>query len=230
MPELTFLGATGTVTGSRYLLETQGKKLLVDCGMFQGLKKNRLRNWEPFPVPPPELDAVLLTHAHIDHSGYLPRLRKYGLEAPVYCTHATVELCNILLHDTGHLQEEDAWWANKKGFSKHETALPLYTVEDAENTMPLFQAQNYGEGLYLTDTLRIKFKDAGHILGSSFIEVKTTRNSTTRKILFSGDLGRPDQPILRNPTQAFNVDYLVVESTYGNRLHDDGHPVDERRG
>jgi metallo-beta-lactamase family protein len=224
MPKLSFFGATGTVTGSRYLLETQGKKLLIDCGLFQGLKQNRLRNWEEFPVAPPEIDAVCLTHAHIDHTGYLPRLVRDGFSGEVYCTHSTYDLCEILLRDTAHLQEEDALWANKKGFSRHSPALPLYTMEDAERALKQFRPKFYGEDFYLTDKLRVKFKDAGHILGSAFIDIKTEWDGTLRRFLFSGDLGRPDQPILRNPTAVFNVDYLVVESTYGDRLHDNGHP------
>jgi metallo-beta-lactamase family protein len=220
MPKLSFHGATGTVTGSRFLLETKGKKLLIDCGLFQGLKENRIKNWDPFPVSPTEVDAVFLTHAHIDHSGYLPRFCHYGYQGKIYCTPATNDLCNILLPDSAYLQEEDAHWANKKGFSKHDPALPLYTVEDAEQTLKLFKSLYYGEDLYLSDTLRVKFKDAGHILGSAFVDVKSKWNGETRRVLFSGDLGRPDQPILRNPNQVFNVDYLILESTYGQRLHE----------
>ena len=219
MTKLTFLGATGTVTGSRYLLEIEGKNLLIDCGLFQGLKKNRLKNWEPFPFPPEKLDRVLLTHAHIDHSGYIPRLCKSGFSGKVHCTLATYDLCEILLRDSGHLQEEDAYWANKKGFSKHQPALPLYTAEDAEEALSLFEPYHYGEDIFITDTLRVKFKDAGHILGSSFVDVKTTHDEPVKRIVFSGDLGRPSRPILRDPVQAFEVDYLILESTYGNRLH-----------
>jgi metallo-beta-lactamase family protein len=227
MPRLTFYGATGTVTGSRFLLETQNKKLLIDCGLFQGLKKNRLRNWDPFPIPPPEIDALLLTHAHIDHSGYIPRFVKYGFGEKIYCTYATQELCEILLVDTAHLQEEDALWANKKGYSKHDPALPLYTIDEVKAALKHFQAVYYGEDYFLTDNLRIKFKDAGHILGSAFVDIKTTWDSQTRRILFSGDLGRPDQPILRNPRQVYNIDYLIIESTYGDRLHAETSPGDD---
>jgi metallo-beta-lactamase family protein len=220
MTTLSFLGAAGNVTGSRFLLETQGKKLLIDCGLFQGLKQNRLKNWEPFPVAPASIDAVLLTHAHIDHSGYLPRLCKQGFSGRIHCTSATKDLCDIMLKDSAHLQEEDAVWANKKGFSKHSPALPLYTVADAEDALLQFTPHYYGEDVFLSDTLRIKFKDAGHILGSSFIDVKTTDRTGTRRVVFSGDLGRPGRPILWDPVQVYEVDYLILESTYGNRLHD----------
>ena len=224
MTNLTFLGATGTVTGSRFLLEIEGNNLLIDCGLFQGLKKNRLQNWEPFAIPPEKIDRIFLTHAHIDHSGYLPRLCKNGFSGKVHCTLATYDLCEILLRDSGHLQEEDAKWANKKGFSKHQPALPLYTVEDAEEALTLFEPYHYGEDIFITDNLRVKFKDAGHILGSSFVDVKSTNDGQVKRIVFSGDLGRPSRPILRDPVQAFEVDYLILESTYGNRLHDNKAP------
>ena len=224
MTKLTFLGATGTVTGSRFFLEIDGNSLLLDCGLFQGLKKNRLRNWEPFPIAPTDLDRVFLTHAHIDHSGYLPRLCRQGFKGKVHCTHATYNLCEILLRDSGHLQEEDATWANKRGFSKHKPALPLYTVEEAENALSQFEPYHYGEDIFLTDSLRVKFKDAGHILGSSFIDVKLMKEGRASRIVFSGDLGRPARPILRDPVQPFEVDYLILESTYGNRLHQNETP------
>jgi metallo-beta-lactamase family protein len=224
MTKLTFLGATGTVTGSRFFLEIDGNGLLLDCGLFQGLKKNRLRNWEPFPIAPTDLDRVFLTHAHIDHSGYLPRLCKQGFKGKVHCTHATYNLCEILLRDSGHLQEEDATWANKRGFSKHKPALPLYTVEEAENALSQFEPYHYGEDIFLTDSLRVKFKDAGHILGSSFVDVKLMKEGRASRIVFSGDLGRPARPILRDPVQPFEVDYLILESTYGNRLHQNETP------
>ncbi|MEJ2231974.1 MAG: MBL fold metallo-hydrolase [Nitrospirales bacterium] len=224
MTKLTFLGATGTVTGSRFFLEIDGNSLLLDCGLFQGLKKNRLRNWEPFPIAPADLDRVFLTHAHIDHSGYLPRLCKQGFKGKVHCTHATYNLCEILLRDSGHLQEEDATWANTRGFSKHKPALPLYTVEESEKALSQFEPYHYGEDIFLTDSLRVKFKDAGHILGSSFIDVKLMKEGRASRIVFSGDLGRPARPILRDPVQPFEVDYLILESTYGNRLHQNETP------
>jgi metallo-beta-lactamase family protein len=227
MDQITFLGATGTVTGSRFLLEIRDKKLLIDCGLFQGIKKNRLRNWDPFPVPPATIDRVLLTHAHIDHSGYIPRFCKDNFAGKINCTHATHALCEIMLRDSAHIQEEDAHWANKKGFSKHRPALPLYTKEDAERALSHFEPLHYGQDLWLTDELRVKFKDAGHILGSSFVDVKTTVDKKAKRIVFSGDLGRPGRLILRDPVQAYEVDYLIVESTYGNRLHDDKPPEEE---
>jgi len=227
MDRLTFLGATGTVTGSRFLLEVRDKKLLVDCGLFQGLKENRLKNWDPFPVAPATIDRVLLTHAHIDHSGYLPRFCRESFTGKIHCTHATHALCEIMLRDSAHLQEEDAYWANKKGFSKHRPALPLYTSEDAENALAHFDPLHYGQDLLLTGELRVKFKDAGHILGSSFVDVKTTVDNQVKRIVFSGDLGRPGRAILRDPVQVYEVDYLIVESTYGNRLHDHTSPKEE---
>jgi metallo-beta-lactamase family protein len=222
MPQLSFYGATGTVTGSRFLLEIKNKKYLIDCGLFQGSKENRLRNWESFPIPPSEIDAVFLTHAHIDHIGYLPRLCADGFKGPIICNSATAKFGNILLKDSAHLQEEDAYWANKKGFSKHSPALPLFTSEDVENCLKQFVPYHYGDDINLESNLRIKFKDAGHILGSSLIDLKTTsHNGQSKKIVFCGDLGRPARAILRDPVQVYNVDYLVLESTYGNRLHDD---------
>jgi len=221
--KLSFFGATGTVTGSRHLLEADNKKMLIDCGLFQGLKKNRLRNWAPFPVPPAEIDRILLTHAHIDHSGYIPRFCKSGFAGRINCTHATHELAKIMLMDSGHLQEEDARWANKKGFSKHQPALPLYTQADAAQSLKQFAAFHYGEDFQVTDNIRVKFKDAGHILGSAFVDIKIKADGRTRKIFFSGDLGSPLRPILNDPVQAYEVDYLILESTYGDRLHSDSH-------
>jgi len=225
---ITFLGATGTVTGSRFLLEADGKKVLIDCGLFQGLKELRLRNWEPFPVQPGSLDEVLLTHAHADHCGYLPRLCAQGFRGPVRCTHATADLAAIILRDSAHLQEEDARWANKKGFSKHKPALPLYTTSDVARCLEQFRPVHYGEDVMLAANLRLKFKDAGHILGSSFVDIKHTGPGGVRRILFSGDIGSPDRPIVRDPVQVFEVDYLVLESTYGNRRHGNGTTERER--
>ena len=227
MSKITFLGATGTVTGSRFLLEANGSRVLIDCGLFQGVKQNRLRNWEPFPFPARDVDKVFLTHAHIDHSGYLPRFCKEGFKGQVHCTHATRDLCEILLKDSAHIQEEDAKWANKKGFSKHDPALPLYTVEDAEQALSYFSPLYYGEHFQLGHNLRVKLKDAGHILGSAFIDIKSESNGRKRKIFFCGDFGRPDKPLLSDPVQAYNVDYLVMESTYGSRLHDNVSPAEE---
>ncbi len=221
MASLTFLGATGTVTGSRFLLHTGEKKILIDCGLFQGPKKNRLRNWDPFPEAPGDIDAVALTHAHIDHIGYLPRICRDGFKGRVYCTHATADLAKILLRDTAHLQEEDAHWANRKRVTKHDPALPLFTTEDAEACLSQFSPVHYGEEVRLDDGLRLKFRDAGHILGSSLVDIKRTNDGISRKILFCGDLGRPARAILRDPVQVYNIDYLLLESTYGNRLHEE---------
>ncbi len=219
MTAITFYGATGTVTGSRHLLDLGNKQILIDCGLFQGPKQNRLKNWEKFPIPAGMIDAVFLTHAHLDHSGYLPKLKREGFNGKIFATHATAKLCDILLKDSAHIQEEDAKWANKKKFTRHNPALPLYTTPDAEAALSLFHSVHYGDKIQLDNTTRIKFRDAGHILGSAFVDVKRGHNDEARKILFSGDLGRPDRPVLRDPTQVYNVDYLILESTYGNRRH-----------
>ncbi|MDP7397941.1 MAG: MBL fold metallo-hydrolase [Lentisphaeria bacterium] len=225
MATISFFGATGTVTGSRFLLEAEGRRVLIDCGIFQGIREIRQKNWEPFPVEPGSIDAVLLTHAHTDHSAWLPRLVRNGFCGDVYCTPATHDLCKIMLLDSAHIHQEDARWANKKGFSRHKPALPLYTTEDAEESLKYFKSVNYGQDLVLSERLRFKFKDAGHILGSSMVRatVAGARGSECR-ILFGGDLGRPGQPILRDPVQAFEIDYLLLESTYGDRLHANANP------
>ncbi|MFA4839224.1 MAG: MBL fold metallo-hydrolase [Candidatus Neomarinimicrobiota bacterium] len=219
MTNLTFLGATGTVTGSRYLLESDGKRFLIDCGLFQGLKELRQRNWETFPVPPESIDAVLLTHAHIDHSGYLPRLVQNGFAGKIFASTATTDLCGIMLPDSAHLQEEDARYANAKHFTKHSPAMPLYSIEDAKNALSLFSPVPYGKIVELTPNIELTFRDAGHILGSAFIDLRIKRDGMRFRLLFSGDLGRPSRPILRDPHTVFGTDYLVVESTYGNHLH-----------
>jgi metallo-beta-lactamase family protein len=222
MAKISFLGATGTVTGSRFLLNVDELRLLIDCGLFQGSKENRLRNWDRFPVDPSSIHRVCLTHAHIDHAGYLPRFCKQGFSGPVHCTRPTADLCRILLLDSAHLQEEDAHWANKKGFSKHKPALPLFTARDVEQALHRFESVHYGEQLDLSDSIRVKFKDAGHLLGSSFIDIRTAKGKRRRKIVFCGDLGRPSRALLRDPVQVYDIDYLVLESTYGDRLHNDG--------
>lgn len=228
MAKITFLGATGTVTGSKYLVETDDRfKILVDCGLFQGLKELRLRNWQPLPVPAVQINAVILTHAHIDHTGYLPRLFQEGFRGPVWATTATADLCQIMLPDSAHLQEEDAYYANKKGFSKHPLAKPLYTVDDALKALTHFQAVPYGQTMQLHPHLSLTFRDAGHILGSAFADLRIKTNGEEIRLLFSGDLGRPGQPILRDPHTVFGVDYLVLESTYGDRLHDNINPKDQ---
>ena len=218
--QLKFFGAAGTVTGSRYLLDTGEKKILVDCGLFQGYKPLRLRNWAPFPVAPGEIDAVVLTHAHLDHSGYLPLLIKNGFAGRIFCTPATRDLCEILLRDSGHLQEKEAEYANRHGFSKHRPALPLYTQQDAERSLSHFAPVEFHRELEIASGLTVKFRRAGHILGASTAELRA-RNLT---LLFSGDLGRPDSATMLPPEAIKTADYLVVESTYGNRRHDKTDP------
>ncbi len=219
MATINFFGATGTVTGSKYLLEADGEKFLIDCGLFQGLKELRLRNWQDFPVDPASIDAVILTHAHIDHTGYLPKLVQMGFKGSVYATTATADLCAIMLPDSAHLQEEDAKYANRKKFSKHSPALPLYTINDANKALDLFQPLPYGKTTNLTPAVTLTYRDAGHILGSAFVDIRVKTDDSERRILFSGDLGRPAQPILRDPHTVFGTDYLILESTYGDRLH-----------
>lgn len=219
MMRLSFLGAAGTVTGSRHLIEIDDKRLLVDCGLFQGPKKNRLKNWDPFPVEPSSIDAIMLTHAHIDHIGFLPAVVKGGFTGPIYCTEATADLAAILLPDTGHLQEEEARWANKKGYSRHKPAKPLFTEEDAKAVLKYLRPVSYGEHFQPAADLRAKYRDTGHILGAGFLDIKSQAHGKRRKIVFTGDIGRPVDAILRPPVPAYNVDYLVMESTYGDRLH-----------
>lgn len=216
--KVRFLGAIGCVTGSRHLLETRsGKRILIDCGMFQGSKELRLRNWADFPVPPASIDAVILTHAHIDHSGYLPRLMMNGFRGPVFVTPATLDLCSIMLLDSAHLHEEDARYANRKGFSKHTPALPLYTVAAAEKAMGLFKKIEFDSPFSPVPDVKATFYRVGHILGAACVKIEIDGES----ILFSGDVGRPTDPILRPPVKRPTADYVVIESTYGNREHVD---------
>jgi metallo-beta-lactamase family protein len=224
MPSLTFLGAARTVTGSKYLLEVDGHRILIDCGLFQGLKELRLRNWAPLPIPPESIDAVVLTHAHIDHSGWLPRLAGQGFHGPIYCTGGTADLCQLVLPDAAHLQEEDAKFANQRGFSKHSPALPLYTEEDAAKALSLFKPQPFNKTISIVNGIDIQFINAGHLLGSSYVFLRRQDMSGAR-ILFGGDLGRYSRPILPDPSPGLDADVLLVESTYGDRLHppeDDG--------
>jgi len=218
--EITFLGATGTVTGSKYLIASGSKKVLVDCGLFQGFKQLRLRNWESLPVSPAEVDSVVLTHAHLDHSGYLPLLVKEGFSGKIYCTPGTRDLCAILLPDSGYLQEEDAEHANKHRYSKHDPALPLYTQEDAVGSLRQFLPVDFDRDHDLGGGLILRFLPAGHILGSALVSLNNAQTS----ILFSGDLGRPQDLIMKPPATVHNTDYLVIESTYGNRRHDPTDP------
>lgn len=219
--ELIFLGATGTVTGSKYLLRSSGHSVLVDCGLFQGLKKLRLRNWDAPPVSPAEVDAVVLTHAHLDHSGYLPLLARKGFAGPVHASAGTAELCGILLPDSGHLQEEEARYANKRAFSKHKPALPLYTEEDARACLKQLVPQRFARQFRVGNAvLDVTLRPAGHILGASTVLVETGGV----RIVFSGDLGRMNDPVMQPPERIAEADYLVVESTYGNRRHDQSDP------
>ena len=212
---ITFLGGADTVTGSKYLVRHGDESLLVDCGLFQGYKQLRLRNWTPLPIAPNQVNAVLLTHAHLDHSGYLPLLVKEGYSGKVFATHGTQALCKILLPDSGHIQEEDAAFANRHGFSKHEPALPLYTRQDALDCLPHFKAVAWGTTFQPIPGWRATFTAAGHILGASSILLEVAG----RRILFSGDLGRPDDSIMNPPDTAPVADTVLIESTYGDRTH-----------
>lgn len=220
---ISFLGATGTVTGSKYLLTLENKKILIDCGLFQGYKELRLRNWDKFPINPHDIDAVILTHAHLDHTGYLPLLIKNGFKGPIYSTLGTKELCAILLPDSGHIQEDDAYFANKHHFSKHSPALPLYTEEEAKKVMTQFVTVPFETPYSLYSDCHFIFSKAAHILGAAFIQF-TYKGST---IVFSGDMGRMHDPIMRESAIIESADYLVLESTYGDRLHTTVSPEDE---
>lgn len=214
---LTFLGAASTVTGSKYLLTHHNRRILVDCGLFQGEKQWRLRNWDPFPVDPATITDVLLTHAHLDHSGYLPALVREGFAGRIHLTEGTRRLVDIVLRDSAHLQEADARYANEQGFSKHSPALPLYTSEDVERTLPLCTVVGFDNTVELGDGISFRMTRAGHILGSASIHIRL--GSTA--ILFSGDLGRLDHPVLRAREIPPGAPYVVMESTYGNREHPD---------
>lgn len=213
--KLTFLGATGTVTGSKYLITTDSKSVLVDCGLFQGLKQLRLRNWNALPIDPKSIDAVILTHAHIDHSGYLPVLVKNGFSGKIYCSKATHDLCQILLTDAGHLQEEEARFANKHGFSRHRPALPLYTIDDAKRALELFEPVVFAANVRSDNGFTFSLSPAGHILGAAIVTIEMEG----KRLVFSGDLGRQNDPVMRPPTAINGADFLVVESTYGDRKH-----------
>ncbi|OGQ49686.1 MAG: mRNA 3'-end processing factor [Deltaproteobacteria bacterium RIFCSPLOWO2_02_FULL_47_10] len=215
---LQFLGATGTVTGSKFLLYNSSAKFMIDCGLFQGMKEFRLRNWAPLPVPVVDINAVVLTHAHIDHSGYFPVFVKQGFRGKAYASIPTVELCKILLPDSGFLQEEDAVFATKKGFSRHIPALPLYTYNDAVAALPYLAGIPNGKPFDLGGGLKAKLIPAGHILGARFVHI-TSHAPSQRTILFAGDIGRYDAIINQGPARIKEIDYLVVESTYGDRLH-----------
>lgn len=225
---LTFWGGVGTVTGSKYLIETRNSKVLVDCGLFQGLRELRDRNWQAPPFDPASIDAVVLTHAHTDHIGYLPVLVKNGFKGEVYCTRATSELAKIILEDSAQLQEEDADWRNKKGLTEHQPAVPLYDRHDVRKTLKLFRPQKGGtEGFQAASDIRVQWWPAGHMLGARSLRVEVSgagAHGQQRSILFSGDIGRWDQPVLKDPVTPPPSDYVLVESTYGDRLHEDEDP------
>lgn len=221
---LTFLGAVETVTGSKTLLEAESKRYLVDCGLFQGRKDLRERNWQSQPFEPSSIDAVLLTHAHIDHSGYIPRLVRDGFTGPVYASLATADLAAILLPDSGRIQEDDADAANRYGYSKHEPALPLYTEEDARTSLAAFKPVGFGTPHALGGGLTFTLSRSGHILGSSFIEV---RDDGGTSVLFTGDIGRTNSPVMKPPAEMHDADIIVLESTYGDRRHGVSNPADE---
>lgn len=225
-PSIQFLGAAGTVTGSRYLLTAGRDRLLVDCGLFQGPRELRERNWVEIPDAAESVDAVLLTHAHLDHSGYLPRLVRNGWSGQIFCTDATADLCRLLLPDSGHLQEKDADFSNRRGSSRHHPALPLYTEDDAWSALEHFSPVSWDQDVELSDDLKFRFRRAGHILGASFIQL----SAAGTKITFSGDLGRYDDPVMLEPEVPDATDCLVVESTYGDRLHARIDPQEELGG
>ena len=241
MPYIQFLGAAGTVTGSKHLINTSndsagnhGMQVLIDCGLFQGQKEWRERNWKDTPIPAKEIDAVILTHAHLDHSGWIPRLVKEGFRGPIYATQATIDLCSVVLPDSGHLQEEDAAFYNKKKVSKHDPALPLYTLDEAQNCLQYFKPVPIEQPTQLSPELGFQFVRAAHILGSTMAEVTLRTNGQARRLLFTGDVGRvrdneiaPGKVVHSGPQEGESSDVLVMESTYGNRQHPDTDPRPE---
>ena len=228
--KISFLGAANNVTGSRFLLEANNTRLLVDCGLYQE-RKLRYRNWEPFTFPPSSLDAVLLTHAHVDHCGLIPKLVREGFNGRICCTHATSEITKIILLDAAHLQEEDAEYKKRRHEKEKRKGqhpeVPLYTQDDARAAFPLFDPVDYREVVQLGEGIQATFHDAGHVLGSSMIKITVTQEGETRTILFSGDVGRWDRPILQDPSMFKEIDYAVVESTYGDRIHDEPPDIGE---
>lgn len=214
---IKFLGGAGSVTGSKYLLEIDGYRIMIDCGLFQGLKELRLRNWDHLPIEPESIDCVVLTHAHIDHSGYLPRLVKEGYSKQVFCTEPTASLLEIMLLDAGRLQEEEAAFAKKKGYSKHEQPQPLFSEEDAKKVLPLLKSAPFHQYISINESITLRFFHAGHILGAASVEIEVKGAQQTKKLLFSGDLGPYHNPLHFAPEKVGFADVLLVESTYGNR-------------
>jgi metallo-beta-lactamase family protein len=227
MSQLTFYGAAETVTGSKYLLETEDAAVLIDCGLFQGLKELRLKNWQPLEFDPGRLGAVVLTHAHIDHVGFLPRFVKLGYQRPVYCTPATKDLAEIILLDSAKNQEDDAEYANRKGFSKHKPAEPLYDAQDVWRALKLLKPVARGKWFNPAGAIWCRYHDAGHLLGSAMIEVEVRSNVRPLRVLFSGDVGRYNAPLYHDPSPPPSCDYLICESTYGNREHPEVHVLDQ---
>ena len=225
---LQFLGAAGGVTGSKYLFSYGDDQVLIDCGLFQGLKELRQRNWAALPIDPARLRAVILTHAHIDHSGYLPRLVSKGYKGPVYATPGTCDLLGVMLPDAAHLQEEEARYARQKGYSRHSPALPLYTVEDAEQSLTLLRPVRIGQTIEVIKGVSLDFGRVGHILGAGSARLSFEVNGQRKTFMDSGDLGRYDRPILKNPDPAGSADWLLLESTYGDRLHEKNSEVELR--
>ena len=227
MTSVSFLGAAGTVTGSRFLVEADGRRVLIDCGLFQGKSELKQKNWAPVGVEPKALDAVVLTHAHIDHTGYLPRLAQQGFSAPVFATPPTKALLDIMLPDAGRLQEEEARFVNQAGYSRHKPALALFTEEDARRALPLVRRAPFGESVEVAPGFSFTFHRVGHIIGAGFVVVETKKpGGGTQRIVFSGDVGRKNVPILKDPEPIASGDYVVLESTYGDRLHGAENPKD----
>lgn len=216
---IKFLGAAKSVTGSKHLLEIDNKKILIDCGMFQGQKELRLRNWDKLPIDPQEIDIVIITHAHIDHTGYLPRLVKDGFSGKIICTSATEDLMQIMLMDAAKLQEEEALFAFKRGYSRHSKPEPLFTADDARLVSQLVEGHAFKKEIKILPNVTITFHNAGHILGAAIVEMTLKGNSQEKKIVFSGDLGRYNEEIMYDPAVVENADILLTESTYGDRLN-----------
>ncbi|HEY1371809.1 MAG TPA: MBL fold metallo-hydrolase, partial [Candidatus Binatia bacterium] len=225
MASVSFLGAAGTVTGSRFVVEADGRRVLIDCGLFQGKSELKQKNWAPLGVDPKALDAIVLTHAHIDHTGYLPRVVQQGFNGPVFATPPTKALLDIMLPDAGRLQEEEARAVNQAGYSRHKPALALFTEEDARRALPLVRRAPFGEAVEVAPGISVTYHRVGHIIGAGFVVVEIKKSGGgTQRIVFSGDVGRKNVPILKDPEPIAAGDYVVLESTYGDRLHGNEDP------